>query len=124
MNHLSLADNEPEVPNDTIRSSTRLSNTIDSEIQGKILAKRVHAKISDNDWKGGLRILTSNDRLANPNDPATIRELNQKHPPAPANSSAAIDPPDDDQASLLVDEKAVLTAISSMPSGSSGGLMR
>ena len=122
LNHLSLADNEPEVPNDTIRSSTRLSNTIDSEIQGKILAKRVHAKISDNDWKGGLRILTSSDRLANPNDPATIRELNQKHPPAPANSSAAIDPPDDDQASLLVDEEAVLTAISSMPSGSSGGL--
>lgn len=84
------------------------------------IAKKVEAKLSDGDISGAIRLLSSDDTIATPNE-ATISSLQEKHPyhPEPANfpePPEQLDPPSE------VSSEELSSALSSFPPGSAGGL--
>ena len=83
----------------------------------EIIARTASVKLEDGDFKGAVRLLCSNDRLAVP-DESTFDELRRLHPAAPPDRRpvpTAITP------SLQVSPSAVRAAIRSFPNGSAAG---
>ena len=87
--------------------------------QEEILKNRVNAKFADNDLKGAIRELSSDDSLAPDND-ETLKVLGEKHPPAPIGGSSP-PAPDKDVAFVPISSVPVKSAILSFPAGSAGG---
>ena len=87
--------------------------------QEEILKNRVNAKFAENDLRGAIRELSSEDTLA-PNSPETLKILKEKHPSAPIGGSLPPAPEDDD-AHDPVSSDSVRKAILSFPAGSAGG---
>ena len=85
----------------------------------EILKNRVDAKFSENDLKGAIRELSSDDTLA-PDKNATLDKLKERHPAAP--SGILLPPvPDDMDVHIQVSTDSVKNAILSFPAGSAGG---
>lgn len=105
-------------------NTTRSHPTEDNrtEANNDALARLITSKCADGDIRSALRLLTTPDTVAPP-DEGVIEELKAKHPPAP---------PDEDLQHFFRDqntptpfefsEAEVLAAIQSMPRGSSAGL--
>lgn len=82
------------------------------------LAAAVSSKIEDGNIKAAVRLLCSEDKLAEPSND-TLLALQSKHPPKTINGAT---PPDASSLSVLqVTESQVLQAAKSFPAGSSGG---
>ena len=85
----------------------------------EVLKIRVDAKFAENDLRGAIRELSSEDTLAPDND-ETVAKLKERHPAAPEGIS--IPPaPENDEAHIPVTVDSVKTAILSFPAGSAGG---
>ena len=82
------------------------------------IAARVRSKCADGDIRAALRVLTSSDTFMPPS-PNTIAALRSKHPEPNPNEVIPDFPVTE---CLTVTREEVMSAISSMPSGSSGGL--
>ena len=97
--------------------------TIPPPAQGKrsnldILAARVSAKLEDGDFRGAVRIASSNDTFCVP-DERSLNLLREKHPPSnPDCSFPEFQSPD---SPLEISTLSVRKAIYSFPSGSAGG---
>ena len=87
--------------------------------QDEILKDRVNAKFAENDLRGAIRELSSDDTLAPDND-ETLEVLGQKHPLAPVGCSSP-PVPEKDVAHVPISSDSVKTAILSFPAGSAGG---
>ena len=83
------------------------------------LSKLITAKIEDGNIRAALRVLLSDDTLAEVND-ATFAKLQDRHPHAAENRQNVPDPLPA-EACLQVFECDVKAAISSFPTGSAGG---
>ena len=84
------------------------------------LAARVHAKLEDGDFKGALRLASSEDSIAKPNS-GPLSALQEKHL-QPHPESAIPSAPTKEQAEpIQVSEEEVAKAICSFPCGSAGG---
>lgn len=84
------------------------------------MADRVSAKLEEGDFKGAVRLASSDDTLA-PMNEATYQALLERHPPPHPNS---VIPPIDEAMSsnaISVDEGEVVSAIRSFKRGSAGG---
>ena len=88
---------------------------------GDALARRIHGKCADGDIRGALRILTSDDTVAEL-DADVIAALLEKHPAAPEDEQLPPPPSPSDPAPLTVTPEEVEAAINTMPTGSSAGL--
>ena len=85
------------------------------------LARRVAIKLEKGNFKGAVRVASSEDTLAEMVE-VTILALRAKHPPPHPNFSLP-PPPDDDSIPVVsVTEREVAAAIHSFPNGSTGGL--
>ena len=84
-----------------------------------ILKNRVDAKFSENDLKGAIRELSSDDGLA-PDNNDTLQKLEERHPTAPTGISLP-PAPEDGVAHIQVSTDSVKNAILSFPAGSAGG---
>ena len=85
----------------------------------EVLKIRVDAKFAENDLRGAIRELSSEDTLAPDND-ETVAKLKERHPGAP--DGISIPPaPENDEAHIPVTADSVKTAILSFPAGSAGG---
>ena len=99
-----------------IDTSTKKHKQIHSD---ENLAKLITSKIDDGNINAALRILLSDDKLAEDND-ETYAKLLERHPPAPANrfiEDTAIPA----EMCLQLNENDVLSAVRGFPTGSSGG---
>ena len=85
----------------------------------EILKNRVDAKFAENDLRGAIRELASDDTLA-PNNSETLNKLKERHPLAP-NGIFLPDTPENDDAHIPLSSDSVKTAILSFPAGSAGG---
>ena len=85
----------------------------------EILKNRVDAKFAENDLRGAIRELASDDTLA-PNNSETLNKLKERHPVAPIGILLP-DAPENDDAHIPVSPDSVKTAILSFPAGSAGG---
>ena len=85
----------------------------------EILKNRVDAKFAENDIRGAIRELSSEDTLA-PDNNETLEKLQEKHPAAPTGISlpAAVE---DSDAHIPASTNTVKAAILSFPAGSAGG---
>ena len=77
--------------------------------------KLISAKLDKGNVRGGIRLAASDDTVA-PSDNETYEKLQTKHPPRVANHARQ-----DVDEGLITFEPTVGKAISSFPSGSSGG---
>ena len=78
------------------------------------MARRIHGKCADGDIRGALRILTSNDTVAEL-DADVIAALLEKHPAAPEDEQLPPPPSPSDPAPLTVTLEEVEVAINTMP---------
>ena len=86
----------------------------------KYLAARVSAKLEEGDFKGAVRLASSDDTLAPMND-ATFQALQEKHsPPHPDTSIPSITELQP-QHTIIVAVEKVARAIQSFPTSSAGG---
>lgn len=85
------------------------------------IAHRIRGKCADGDVRAALRILTSNEDFARPSE-EILSLLQQKHPPAPEDERIPSPPIVDDPDPISATEEQVLSAIKTMPPGSSAGL--
>ena len=85
----------------------------------EILKNRVDAKFAENDLRGAIRELSSDDTLA-PDNTETLEKLKERHPTAPATISLP-PAPDNDDDHIPVSSDSVKSAIFSFPAGSAGG---
>ena len=85
----------------------------------EILKNRVDAKFAENDLRGAIRELSSDDTLA-PDNTETLEKLKERHPTAPATISLP-PAPDNDDVHIPVSSDSVKSAIFSFPAGSAGG---
>ena len=85
----------------------------------EILKNRVDAKFSENDLKGAIRELSSDDTLA-PDNNDTLNKLKERHPAAPT-GIAVLPAPEDNVTQIEVSKDSVKNAILSFPAGSAGG---
>ena len=85
----------------------------------EVLKNRVNAKFAENDLRGAIRELSSDDALA-PDNSETVDKLKERHPAAPAEITLPPAPENDD-AHIPVSVESVKTAILSFPAGSAGG---
>ena len=85
------------------------------------LSIRVQSKCADGDMKAALRLLTSDDSLLSPTQDI-IGELRAKHPPAPIDQAIPSSLPNESTNPLSVDRDQVYKAVTSMASGSAGGI--
>ena len=77
------------------------------------------AKFAENDLRGAIRELSSDDTLA-PDNSETLDKLKERHPAAPAGISLP-PAPGDDESHIPVTVDSVKNAILSFPAGSAGG---
>ena len=83
------------------------------------LAARVSCKLEEGDFRGAVRLICSEDSIAEL-DEVTLAALRSKHPPPHPNS--CIPPvPEEFAPAIQVSEEEIAHAISSFPNGSSGG---
>ena len=82
------------------------------------LARRIRAKCADGDIRSALRLLSSSDSFASPTEDV-IAALRAEHPPPPADQSFDTAAPRPGDRSLVASEEQVLSAVQSMPPGSS-----
>ena len=85
----------------------------------EILKNRVNAKFAENDIRGAIRELSSEDTLA-PDNPETLSKLKERHPEAPNGISMPL-APENDEAHIPTNSDSVKAAILSFPAGSAGG---
>ena len=83
------------------------------------LARRVAIKLEEGNFKGAVRVASSEDTLAEM-DEATILALRAKHPPPHPNSTLPPPPDGDSIPAVSVTEREVVAAICSFPNGSVG----
>lgn len=119
------------VPEKDLKQSltTLVKNNVHSEELPKIkplnfkkanIQQKVMKKIEDYDTKGALRIITSNDSVAEVNDQNYLNLLDM-HPSA-THPPDLPTPPDSTSKVLKVDENQVHKSILSFPNGSSSGI--
>lgn len=84
------------------------------------LAARVSAKLEEGDFRGAIRLASTEDTIAEDND-TTIAALRSKHPAAHPDSDLKMQALPASVDTLSVTEDAVMRAIHSFPKGSSGG---
>ena len=108
---------EPLRPLEGVRPNTSRKRSSDKDTYARLVAK----KLANNDIKGAIRILSSEDSNL-PFDLDTLSSLKLKHPP-PHSDSEMPGPPDPSEIStvLQLSESQVLKAIQSFPGGSAGG---
>ena len=106
-------------PSTTRRHTTEIHHPANNN---DALVRQITSKCADGEIRSALRLLTTTDTFAQP-DAAVVEELKAKHPPAPPGEDLQpflggqqIPTP------LEFSEAEVLTAIQSMPRGSSAGL--
>ena len=109
----------PEISNLNVNENgrhTRSSTRPDSEY----LKRAVSLKLSDGDVRGAIRLLASNDQIADHSD-GVVESLKQKHPPAPPDLELP-PAPDENRQPYMATEQDIMSAIASFDSGSSAGL--
>ncbi len=82
------------------------------------LGKRVSSKIEQGDFRGAVRIASSDDRLA-PHSSETLSALQDKHPP-PHRDTTIPPSPNPGPSCPRVDPSSIARAIRSFPNGSAG----
>ena len=85
----------------------------------EILKNRVDAKFSENDLRGAIRELSSDDTLA-PDNNDTLNKLKERHPVAPIGVTLP-HAPENENDHIPVSLDSVKSAILSFPAGSAGG---
>ena len=86
----------------------------------QLLARKISIKIEEGDFRGAIRLTSSDDILADFNDD-TYNALIAKHPPAHPDSQTPPSPAVSVQEVLEVSNMDVVQAIKSFPCGSAGG---
>ena len=84
------------------------------------LAIRVASKLEEGDFKGAVRLASSEDSVAEPND-RTLQALKEKHPAPHPNYSPPPAPAPTEGQAIQVSPEEVARAIRSFPCGSEGG---
>lgn len=84
------------------------------------LAARVSAKLEEGDFRGAIRLASTEDTIAEEND-ATVAARRLKHPAAHPHSSLKMQALPGSADTLAVTKDAVTCTIHSFPKGSSGG---
>ena len=87
--------------------------------EAEILKNRINAKFAENDLRGAIRELSSDDTLA-PDNSETLNNLRERHPEAPAELTLPSAPENDDD-HIPVSSESVKSGIHSFPAGSTGG---
>ena len=87
--------------------------------EDEILKNRINAKFAENDLRGAIRELSSDDTLT-PDNSETLNNLRERHPLAPAEVSLP-SAPDNEDAHISVSSESVRLGIHSFPAGSTGG---
>ena len=95
-----------------------MSHQTEEEDVLRLLGKRVTSKLEEGDFRGAVRLASSDDRLA-PFTQPTFEALQAKHPPP--HPDTIIPQPPSSQSSLQIEPSAVTHAIRSFPAGSAGG---
>ena len=85
----------------------------------EILKNRVDAKFAENDLRGAIRELSSDDTLA-PDNSETLQQLRDRHPAAPVGSFMP-QAPENEENHIPASVDSVKLAILSFPAGSAGG---
>ena len=104
-------------PPPTVSSSPAMKRPCSDDLDAQ-LAARVSAKLGEGDFKGAVRLASSEDTLA-PLNEATLEALKGKHPPPHPDST--IPSADQDPQHLTISEEDVAQAIRSFPKSSAGG---
>jgi hypothetical protein len=107
--------NQQAVVNDAPFSPRQYNKSDNSD---EHLSKSISSKLEDGNVRAALRLLLSDDKLADNNDD-TFAKLKEKHPAKTHIRAIAADP--SEVSNLQVEEKVVLKAIRSFPAGSAGG---
>ena len=84
------------------------------------LGARVAARLEEGDFRGAIRIASSNESFA-PVNSHTLELLNERHPPRYPNSKNPPESAKNTCCSIEVTSSEVLAAIHSFPAGSAGG---
>ena len=92
---------------------------ISTENLPRVLAARVSAKLEEGDFKGAVRLASSDDKLA-PMNETTFEALQERHP-SPHPTSIITPVEEDGQCQAVIVAEEVLQAIRSFPKGSAGG---
>ena len=87
------------------------------------LVTRVSTKLEEGDFRGAVRLVCSEDSVAEHND-ATIAALLAKHPSSHPDTEFPAPPQENGLQPLVVTERDVAQAIRSFPKGLAGGLDR
>ena len=85
----------------------------------EILKNRVNTKFAENDLRGAIRELSSDDTLA-PDNNETLQQLKERHPAAPVSFSPP-QAPENEENHIPASNEAVKLAILTFPAGSAGG---
>lgn len=121
--NLSLWKQNADISPDVFAKTHILSNKAKSKNQEKKfktnLTKKVESKLSDGDIRGAVRLLCSEDSLAQPNED-TFLQLQKKHPQAPSYQNFP-DPPEGIVVPTCTSSE-IHRAIRSFLPGSAGGL--
>ena len=87
----------------------------------QLLARKISIKIEEGDFRGAIRLTSSDDILADFNDDTYNALIIAKHPPAHPDSRTPPSPAVSVQEVLEVSNMDVVQAIKSFPCGSAGG---
>ena len=83
------------------------------------MKNRVNAKFAENDLRGAIRELSSDDTLA-PDNHETLQQLKERHPAAPVGFSPP-QAPENEENHIPASTDSVKLAILTFPAGSAGG---
>ena len=117
--HVRALLSDPCLPAANATEDNRPCGTTQEDASPASLAKRVQAKCADGDIRAALRLLTTDDSIADRNE-NTERALREKHPSR--SNSSELPPEQPDIQPLQTEADSILAALSSMPAGSAAGL--
>ena len=106
------ADPPPSLRPSAMRNLPRTNDS------ATILAARVSAKLEEGDFRGAVRLASSDDTLV-PINEATFEALKAKHPPS--HPQTALPPVNDNLQISIVTVEEIIQAIHSFPKSSAGG---
>ena len=112
--HVRRALSDDTIPTDSSRQPFQDTNN-----PLKNLAARVAAKLEEGDFKGAVRVASSDVSFA-PTNSTTLDLLRDKHPP-PRQPYSSIPPQDNNSIGMEVTSSDVIDTIRSFPAGSAGG---
>lgn len=117
--HIRRAIMEENNGSSSFKPSTQEFTFVSSKDPLRSLAARVAAKLEEGNFRGAVKIVSSDESFA-PTDASTLSKLKEKHPPRHPLSDGSTSP-DPRPTPQEVSSSQVLSAIRSFPAGSAGG---